>query len=127
MFTTSSTTCRRYAVGSGINCLSINYATSFQTTIPQSKNRLVTTNCDIKFELITPENSSRLIIPQKAVVVCRWSCTHQSNSLETLLQLLLRLSFPQHPLQPADQLRCKLLRLNVNILWHPVCALMGRQ
>lgn len=53
--------------------------------------------------------------------------THQSNPLEPLLQFFLRLTFPQHPLQPADQLRRKLLRLNVNILWHPVCALMGKR
>lgn len=42
---------------------------------------------------------------------------------ETLLQLLLRHPLPQHTLQPADQLRRKLIRVDVDVLWHPLRAL----
>ena len=62
------------------------------------------------------------------VCVCVSWCltgTYQSHSLQTLLQLLLRLSVPQHAFQPADQLCGKPLRLHVHVLWNPVWALRG--
>lgn len=71
--------------------------------------------------------TKKTTIAENTAVTWRFGCTHQSNPLEPLLQFFLRLTFPQHPLQPADEFRRKLLRLNVNILWDPVCALMGRQ
>ncbi len=73
------------------------------------------------------KGKQKTTIAENTAVTWRFGCTHQSNPLEPLLQFFLRLTFPQHPLQPADELRRKLLRLNVNILWDPVCALMGRQ
>lgn len=49
--------------------------------------------------------------------------THQSNSLEPLFQSFLSLPLSENRLQPADELRCKPLRLYVDVLWHAVRAL----
>lgn len=49
--------------------------------------------------------------------------THQSNSLQSLLQSLLSLALSENRLQLADELRCKLLRLHMDVLWHAVRAL----
>lgn len=56
----------------------------------------------------------------------RMEQTHRPDALQALLQLGLRFPVPQDFLQPIDQFCSKLLRFDVDILWHSVGTLRGK-